>query len=689
MATLSPAESPTTQEINGVRLFTRKGIRRTNYSPKERWQMLGASQKEFSTYVTLFAPRRASYIRQQEAFGWTTVNHTLTDDLVVQHLLAGRIPGKRPIWIGTCAWDTTLFAAVDVDCREDAFDFVVRCNKCEEILHALGVPSSHWLVRPSPSGGRHYFFFFKRPVFVDQIAAIFEMAGLNLTPGGFEIYPTETHKFRLPFGHNPRGPHDPDAWRSFIRDYETGRIPRVNWDRCVKRAGSRARSLRQEPQHGPSTVTTQSVARRNASSGPAVPFGIPKRFLEGESDRRILQGQRIGLPAAHGTSYRLVTTRVDNGLRWHFEEAWAKGIYAEGTRYALTMKMAWHLTFAAHLAEPEIVSRLVNWVYSTGKVTSKDVQGDLRRGTREVEKQIRELVKWLVQRRGATSGGGRKRFTVSEIAGIVRAVQDLSPELTITRIRFAVDFLSFAKSTGVPSDEGWVCHPSVEGVIKKWPNCGTSNHYKNHLDWAVKKEIVKMVREKAQSIGRARTYVVMLPPTGEAVTLSFQEALDYAQLLLSPQFEHKPVLAAGHSDEYGVFVSRGGRGDSSQTSEADVEFGNGLCRKDLLRTSCQNKLNAASLTTPHSAEKDDTSEHNTADSIPASIQSNRPDHSLLSRQSVASGGTDLEQSSGDSVVAQELSLVREAAAIEKLTGPSRSVPRYLRKSRRFPATGPP
>ncbi len=28
--------------------------------------MLGASEKEFSTYVALFAPRRASYIRQQE-----------------------------------------------------------------------------------------------------------------------------------------------------------------------------------------------------------------------------------------------------------------------------------------------------------------------------------------------------------------------------------------------------------------------------------------------------------------------------------------------------------------------------------------------------------------------------------------------------------------------------------------------
>ncbi len=67
--------------------------------------------------------------------------------------------------------------------------------------------------------------------------------------------------------------------------------------------------------------------------------------------------------------------------------------------------------------------------------------------------------------------------------------------------------------------------------------------------------------------------------------------------------------------------------------------------------------------------------------MPASIQSNRPDHCLLSRQSVASAGADLEQSSGEcsrnwptvqsicgSVVGQEQSLVREAAAIEKLTG---------------------
>lgn len=698
-------------KLCGVSLFTKAGKPRVNYGPDERRQMLDAPEQEFRAFVALFAPRRSPFIIRKDGGCWTTVHHPLTDDRIVQHLLASRIPGKTPIWVGTCAWDTTKFVAIDVDYRGDPTDFVGRCNKCEEALYVMGIPSTHWLVRPSPSGGRHYFFFFKRPVFVHQLADVFRMAGLNLKPGGFEIYPSETQNFRLPFGHHPNGHHDHNAWRKFIRDYESGRFPRVNWERCFDRATSHAMRSQRQESHIPSASGEQTIAQNPFgqihNSGQATKSGIPKKYRVGTYVERLLRDQTPKSAVREGINVRRLVSQVKHHHSQSFEAAWASGINSAGVRLTLTIQLAWHLVFVRRLGESEVVSQLVDWVYRTGRHTSKDVEKDLRCGTRKVERQTQQIVNWLIRRRVGSLYAGRKRFTDSDIAWIVRAVRRLPTELQTVRLRFVLDFLNFAKSTGTSSADGWVCFPSVEGVIKKWPNCGSSNFYKAHLDWVIEAELVKMIREKAQSAGRARTYLVLTPPSSDAPTQSFQEALDTAQVLLGQQVEGRSDTAAGHQDDYRKFVSRGGRENEGQTKESDrqLEFGKGGCKEELSISRCSINSSNTQYARPTSTHNDGLLRDATADTTGRSFQPSGHDPVQQGHQPSASAGAGLEQSSREcsrsrpavqglrsSVVGQEHSVVREAAAIEKLIGSRRcslSHHQYKGHTLRRLATGPP
>ena len=335
--------------LPGINLLRRDGKKRQRFSEDERIAALGGHKHELEVFCGLFARRRFPYVMQRhrgnEPPVWRTVDHKLTDDLVYRHLLANHLP-VDPIWVGTRAWDETLFMAIDVDFHGDAQDFVGRCKKVERVLYILGIPRRSWLIQETPSGGRHYYVFFQDPVVTWEINQVLELVNLRHINGQYEHYPSETQGLRLPFGWIPGTAHDPEAWLRFIRSYESGEFPRVNWDRCRERAEKWSdRDLANPNWQSSSSAKAASglaVGRQSQPSSPSH-MGIPK-----------------ATQAAMEQARRLAARPDIAGL---LED----GIQATGTRVDLTKKLAWHFIFVRGISEKGTADQLIEWVYRTGR----------------------------------------------------------------------------------------------------------------------------------------------------------------------------------------------------------------------------------------------------------------------------------------------------------------------------------
>ena len=435
--------------------------------------------------------------------------------------------------------------AIDVDFRGDREDFDERCRVAENVLLALGISRNRMLVCPSPSGGRHYRIFFRKPVFTSQLPVIFQMAGLPLEPGRFEVFPNETLGFRLPFGHIPGEPHNPLTWVTFIRAYRNGEFPRVDWEQMVKRAQTRELQRAQAVER-----PGQRLERSPAEIPKAAMLGIPRRLKATSTppgpaaeDGRGVSTPNIGQACARSKE--------------QIESLWSQGITVPGTRVSVTKAIAWHLVFVERLPAREVSKRLVEWIYRTGRTTSRTVQTDLANGSREAEKQTDEIVAWFDARRKQDSPQPRRLFAKQELDHIVALAKTLPNDAQHIRARFALDFLNFAKSMGWKSETGYECRPSVDGVIKKWENCHGASKYKLHLDWALKVGLLVLVKEKSQRTHWPRTYAVVVPLAAyEEWTLSYHAAVDYIQHALhSASVCDIPTLSHSVADGYMEFVS--------------------------------------------------------------------------------------------------------------------------------------
>ena len=521
-----PASTAEPREINGVPLYTRSGKMRERFGEQDRLRMLGGFETELETFMRVFAPRRSPYIYRRKGGSWYTVHHALGRDEVVKHLLANRLPGTTPVWVGARAWKRTLHAAIDVDFRGDREDFERRCKLAERVLLRLGISRRRMLVCPTPSGGRHYHIFFRRPVFTDQLPVLFEMAGLPLAAGQFEVFPSETKGIRLPFGFIPGKVHDCMAWVRFIRAYDRREFPRVSWDRMVKRATNsmQRKAAAASPPKASSRFAPQAIL--GVQSRPVL-LGSPKH-LQGPTGSRQL---RSTVPRSKRTPVPMVRSAFS---RADIEKAWEQGIVKSGTRVLLTKAIAWHLIFVERLPSSAVSRMLVEWAYRTGRTTSKDVQLDLMSGTRKVEHQIHQIVQWYGAQRTANGSQPRRLFAKQELEHIIKVVGALPDAIQPIRARFILDFLNFAKKMGSKSEKGYECKPSVDGVIKKWENCRSAANYKPHLDWALEAGLLVLVKEKSQRAHRPRTYAVIVPSVSyEGWALGYQEALDYIQEALA------------------------------------------------------------------------------------------------------------------------------------------------------------
>jgi len=538
--------------------------------------MLGDFDPELDAFVELFARRKTPYIRRSLGGNWQTIHHALARDEVVKHLLADQLPGVPAIWIGTRAWERTMHAAIDVDFRGDTKDYKQRCQHAEEILLSLGIPENRMLICPSPSGGRHYRIFFQRPVFTDYLPIVFGMAGLPLAPGQFEVFPSETKGLRLPFGHIPGQPHDPMEWVRFIRDYGSKVVSRVNWDQLVKRA----QTLYQRQPITPSEQAATKSASPVRKELPSVGLGMPKR------NRLDASGSSAHVANNHQAA-RVNQSRTKTVAAARIEQIWNQGITKKGTRVGLTKQLAWHLILVDRLSVEEATRRLVEWVYSTGRCTSKDVQADLARGSRMVEQQTAEIVRWFKKRREEDGVFPVYRFATGEIGHIIKAVEALPTELRLVRARFMIDFLNVAKRCGSKSENGFECRPSVDGIIKKWKNCKGGTKYKSHLDWSIQAGLIRMTKEKSQRAHRPRTYVVVVPHVSiQECSLTYRDVLNHIGCVLSqddvqPSDAPSQVSAVGYKE----LVPRGTEGDWNQAGDRSREELEG--EKDSLRRSSE------------------------------------------------------------------------------------------------------
>ena len=556
---------PTT--INGVALYRRDGRPRRHFGEEERLAILGGHEEELDVFLTLFARRQVPFIVQKETAGertgWDTVRHRLRRDDVVKHLLADRLTGTDPVWYGTRAWEKTPFVAIDVDLRDDHDDFWHRCHEVETALLVLGIPRRSLLAQKSPSGGRHYYFFPHEPVPTEEIQPVLELVGLRHCKGKYEAFPSETQGFRLPFGHVPGQPHDPNAWLRFIRAYLSGEFPRVNWSRCRKRAeGSARRRLE-------NMVTHSIIPARQATGRSSGPLRRRAEPSHGAPATQSPSGEELC-----GRRPEPRVSRVRSPV--DVEHLRRVGIEAEGTRVQWTKYVAWNAIFVRGMSVDEASDEITELVYRTGKETSKDVRRDLAEGSRRVAEQTREIVEWFATQRDEGGHQGGRRFSPREIDKVIDRVLLLPAEARLPRLRFVVDFLNFAKRNGSKQDDGWACCPSVRGIIRKWNGC-SGMRYKPHLDWAMKVGLIEMIREKWQSKGRkgrARTYAIHIPSRPyEERTLTYSAAIEYGKnRITQPDASQAAAfLGLNESDTYKKIVTPKEGDNESETSNPRSE----------------------------------------------------------------------------------------------------------------------
>jgi hypothetical protein len=524
-------DDATVTEINGVPLYTRTGKPKSRYSDEERLQILGATQDDLDATIDLFCPRRPAYAMTRlgttDPRDWTTPRGRVSEREVLRHLQGDRIPGHLPRWVAPKSWEVTNWVGIDVDYRGDRADFQTRCRKVFKALNVLGVTEKRRLVSKTPSGGIHVRFFLTQPIRVVWIPQVLGSVGLREASGQVELFPRMTKGMRLPFGHVPGKQHDPTEWLKFIRAYQVGEFPLVDWVKCMKRAEKVAEA---DFDKGIVTDTRSTLSSQQPESNQRAISKRERRTHLGIPKCR--QDDRYEKTEFHKKRYLELLSKPCSSPET-VEEIWRLGIRTEGTRVAATKVLAWHLLRARRLSVSESTSILTHWVYETGAETSKDVRRDIQNGTRKVEAEVSSMIDWLANLDPVQTGFKRTRstFSASEIDEIIRQVGPGTCRDFLAIVSFALYFLGFAKLNGEETATGWLVQIAVRGVIRKWPGCSGMN-YMPSMDILKQVGLIEMTREKRQSSngkGRPRTYAIRVSSSlSSGATMTIDAAITYA-----------------------------------------------------------------------------------------------------------------------------------------------------------------
>jgi hypothetical protein len=528
--------------------LTRAGLPKTRYSRNDKLTQLNpgsgteATLSRIAEYRSLFAFRFTNAIvtkRSQGPRAWTAYRGFLGEDQIVHHLLADRIPGRSPVWYGARSFQTSLYLCLDVDAdrspeqllaenysvelmdeddksrvlrklsgQKPRPSYADRCALVERALRRIGINPENprsVLIQRTPSGGRHYYVFFDAPYSLDQYHALLHAVGLRHVPGEIEFYPSPKHGLRLPFGHNPGQPHDPRAWIQFIDDYRNHRIIRYSlaalYENLEKHQSSQYRRIQS---------TKRASALSQAEPPKTIIMGMPQHAGIAEKNN-----------AKVSTDAEKRFFALLDGIHSHAEaeELMTMGILVDGTRTKVLNHLVAHLIWFKHLSADDAASFLTAWAMSP-RHASKDIAGDLARGTNTVAKHIAIMCRWYAAHKKTsdiipTNTDTTGEFARQELNAVRSHLNNLAPDDQTNQAHFLLHFLRFAKRHGSPdpSGEGWSAAPAVRQVIRKWPGCHHMN-YKVRMDHAIAAGVLQMTKEKWQrpnGKGRARTYCLAVP----------------------------------------------------------------------------------------------------------------------------------------------------------------------------------
>lgn len=565
----------TTLAIPDSVLRTRAGLPKSRYNVDNKLRCLDprSGRKEtwarVQTFLSLFAFWVTGGIvtkRDKGPSSWTAYRGVIGEDQVIDHLLADRIPGRRPIWYGSRSAKTSRYFCLDVDADDTAEKllakkynldampedmqavelrkirstltldpnkpaFTDRCESVERAFRRMGVnpenPRSVLILR-SPSGGRHYYVFLDQLQFLDQIHELLQDAGLQHVKGQIEFFPSTSNGLRLPFGYLPGQPHDPGAWLQFIDDYDNGRIIR----HCLA-------DLQDNLEKHRSTHHRRIASRKNR---PAVPQPLPPGTRPMGTPRRL---QTMAPKASTANTPEARYTQLLQGIhsRAEAEELLAIGIQVSGTRNEALNLLAQHLVWFRQMSPTDAADFLTEWAVNS-RHNSKDIAHDLANGTNVVPKQIEAMCHWYARQKSTDTTPATKPevlFAREELEALRSNLDGLSPEDQIHQAHFLLHFLRFAKLHGTQdeSNNGWQAAPAIHQVIRRWPGCHHMN-YKARLDHAIAGGIMGVVKEAWHhrgGKGRACTYRLAIPVVPETEwAMTYDLAFEYlaADVAISP-----------------------------------------------------------------------------------------------------------------------------------------------------------
>ena len=383
----------------------------------------------------------------------------------------------------------------------------------------------------------HLRIFFDQRVPVKSLLIAMQMVGLKHAPGKIEIFPSQTQGMRLPFGFIPGRKHNPSSWVGFIRKYRRKQWPIVNWVQFKSQAKLQGR-----------------LRRRRRTSSQTVPHGLEPHKRQRQVTRKDATPSAIRETTSEVEEQnKRFLDLVSNEIKSvdEAQELWRLGIRLPGTRTICTQCLAWHLIYVKRLTVAEAIAELVDWVYRTGAITSRDVQEDLRTAQRKVETQIKKCVEWMATHptRSPKVLQSRSHVGIDELATVMQLTEPFA-EANSALLPAALRLLRYAKLHGEIVNNFWEVILSINGVVRKWPECRGSNKYKAVMDVLQSCGLITMTKDKAQSqnkTGRPRTYRVFQGVLNRALNEVHQ--LDFPKLsfLVTP---HATVFSAFPTHEF-------------------------------------------------------------------------------------------------------------------------------------------
>lgn len=513
------------------------------------------------TFQGLFCERLAGASCTRVGQGprsWTKHRGLITQREICLHLLGARFASTHPPrWLAARSFKTAWFSCFDLDAirtpeerLDENYDFSgfagtpdelaqikadiirdhprwsrptppleSRFHLLNERLRLLGINLDnprHALILDTPGCGLHVYVFWDKPYGVHQPRLLWESTGLSHVPGHLEFFPSESKALRLPFGHIPGKPDDPDRWQQFVDDYDNGRIRRFNIFECYEELNRHLNQLH---------ALTRSQPKTNLPSRP--------------SSTHPLTFNRLGQP---------LTRSEQSDMDWYeeflsrpvrspqeMERLLEVGIILSGTRWEIFKRLAWHFVHTKKLDEEQAMSEICSWLDDARHV-SKDIETARSSGNwSQLERDIRSLLKGQLKNRRRNesladpSHDRQPRFAPAELAVIFKSLSVVPESDRSAQAHFFLHALQFAKlhGTPLPDNSGYLLAPAINAVIKKWKHC-YKNQYQTRLDYAETSGIWSLAREKWQRPGgggRARTYrlrIPVLPP--QQGSLDYDEA---------------------------------------------------------------------------------------------------------------------------------------------------------------------